>query len=168
MNNYNKQQDIECSSPYNELLRMMKKTGIFKHLIILAIPFLFYGCGGNKNGEETTKSDKIKNCQYVSEVELWGNKDCTQMFCRIMKAECTYKNNQKKEHGLVCLALKDSNGAYTCPKAYDCAVSKTPEYDEYIQKLREIQKDTKTSIKIDFFNDKCEGAVTWEQGGINL
>lgn len=32
MNNQSKQHDIECSSPYNELLRMMKKTGVLSQL----------------------------------------------------------------------------------------------------------------------------------------
>ncbi len=169
MNNYNKQHDIECSSPYNKFLRMMKKTGIPKHIIILFIPFLFHSCNGNKNEEkETIDSEKITNCQYVSEVELLGNKDCTQMFCRTIKAECTYKNGEKKKHGLVCLALKDTSGNYTCPKAYDCAISKTPEYDEYIQTKKGSHKNAKTASENTFFNDKCDGVVTWEQGGIKL
>ena len=138
---------------YNFFLKIILKNGIFKYFFVFFIPFLFSSCSGKNQKPEDKESNKIVDCKSIDILGIYGNKTCTQMYCRILKAECTYKNGEKKTPSLVCLALKNPTGDYSCPKAYDCAVSKTPEYDEYIKTLPKG-----VSNKITFFNSKCDGA----------
>ena len=146
----------------------MKKTEAFWYFIIFLAPFLFYSCGGGKTKGRATSEDKkiidkIVDCKYVSEVEILGNADCTKMFCHVLNTECNLKDGEKGTYPVVCLAVKKPDGSYSCPKAYDCAISETPEYDEYKDNLPKgvIVKNT-------FFNDKCDGVITWRQGGVEL
>lgn len=101
--------------------------------------------------------------QYISEIEIKGNSDCTRMFCYSLKAECNLKDGGRENYTVTCLAIKKPDGSYTCPKATACAISKTPEYDEYQDNL-----PNDIVVKETFFNNKCNGSVTWEQGGIKL
>ena len=128
-----------------------RKNSMVKFLLFL---LLFSSCGEEKKlQEDSEESKKLIDCKAIDTLGIYGNQTCTKMYCRILSAECTYKNGEKKKVGLVCLALKNPDGSYSCPKAYDCAIAATPEYDEH---QSSFTKNKNTATVETFFNSTCE------------
>ena len=135
----------------------MKKNvlgiGLKYFLVMPFILFLFvnYGSGQTASGTDESDTDKkIVDCEYGSEeIEVFGNDDCSKMFCAVWNrsVECTYDNGEKGKLGVLCSALKKPDGGWTCPGAYDCLMDEDHEYHEA----------TKNNAPI-FYSEDCEGA----------
>ena len=112
----------------------MIKIKRFKYFF--TTPFLLFFFFHYGNGQTTSDpTNKAVSCEYGSEIEMLGNPDCTKMFCTDGNAKCVDKDGEKVHgiHGVFCPALKDPEGGWTCPTAYDCLVAETPEYDEALK-----------------------------------
>ena len=126
-----------------------KKVGIkSKHLLVIVFSMLLFFVH-YVNGQTTTNSTdkKIVDCEYSSVIEIWGNDDC-KLFCLDVESKCTYDNGEKKTESMICPTIKNAKGSWVCPKAYDCLIAETPEYDEQIK-----------NDEVMMFNPDCEGVV---------
>ena len=107
----------------------------------------FINCSNKPTTEGTDK--KILDCEYSPVLEmLGGDPECKKLYCQDLESKCTYDNGEKKKEGILCPAIKNSEGGWTCPKAYDCLVAKTPEYDEDLN-----------NYSVLLFNPNCDGVV---------
>ena len=124
-----------------------------KYFLVLPFVLLLFAHYGNgqviSDTGETDTDKKPVACQYGSEeIEIFGNADCSQMFCAAWsEVECTYEDGEKKKHSLLCSADQNPDGSWTCPGAYACAVDEDHEYHEAFATGKSI-----------VFDLGCEGA----------
>ena len=124
-----------------------------KYFLVLPFVLLLFAHYGNgqviPSADEAGTDKELMACQYGSEeIEIFGNADCSNMFCYVGGgAECTYEDGEKKKHSLLCSADQNPDGSWTCPGAYACAVDEDHEYHEAFVTGENV-----------IFNSACEGA----------
>ena len=113
--------------------------------------FILLHCKEDSKTMSPSNEDRLVSCSYTGPTRIYGNPDCTLMFCNI-RGECSLKDNSIEKTTLLCSAIKDSNGNISCPKAYECAIDEALGYDTTIN-------EKKGDITSHSLNYECPGSV---------
>ena len=125
-----------------------------KLFLILIFVILLHCAKDNKNSFDPEDIPKgIVSCKYTDDLIIYGNQDCTRMFCR-NSGECSLKNGSTWKGGIVCPAVK-STDSISCPKAHECLTAKTPGLKE-----ARMNVQTKGEITSYSLNYKCPGSIS--------
>ena len=117
-------------------------------LFLILIFFILLHC---TEDSKTSSLKDIISCSYTGPTMIYGNPDCTLMFCKA-QGECSLKDGSTEKSFIYCPAIKDSNGSISCPKAYECAISDAPGYETTIDE----KKGDITSYSMNY---ECPGSV---------